>query len=172
MESTTRASVPKVKKQLARRWQRYELPAEHLWEPWGLLGRGTHTFTHTTTWDLWLHCRVCSATLNTYGLGLPFNNLFNGPPHLGEHVAIHSGAFLTCCYPLLWDTRPQTLIKGAPCCWIDASNQLACRCQRYVGSVIKTHKNTGKVHVAPDVVDCFFKNSFKKFFSEIKTTLG
>jgi hypothetical protein len=30
---------------------------------------GEGLFTHTTTWDLWLHRRVCSAALNTYGLG-------------------------------------------------------------------------------------------------------
>ncbi len=49
----------------------------------GFSGEGL--FTHTTTWDLRLLRRVCSATLNTYGLELPFNQLCNRPPHLGEH---------------------------------------------------------------------------------------
>jgi hypothetical protein len=40
---------------------------------------GEGLFTHTTAWDLRLHRRMSSATLNTYGLGLPFNHECNRP---------------------------------------------------------------------------------------------
>ncbi len=105
---------------------------------------GEGLFTHSTTWDLWLHRRVCSATSNTCGLGLPFNRLCNRPPYFWEHRC-----FLTCCYPLLWVTRPQTLILTGLRIEIPSRSamlrsrrlepvvlkkQLTCRCQRYVRS--------------------------------------
>jgi hypothetical protein len=92
---------------------------------------GEGLFTHTTTWDLWLHRRVCSATLNTYGLGLPFNHECSRPPFF-RRDSESTGAFLTCCYPLptSWVTRPQTSILTGPgielpCEGVDASNQLS-----------------------------------------------
>ncbi len=66
------------------------------------------------------------------------------------HTSESTGAFWTCCYPLLWVTRPQTLIltcpgielprKGVPCCSrrpepVVLKKQLPCRCQRHIRGV-------------------------------------
>jgi hypothetical protein len=93
-----------IKKQLVWRCQWYVRSVTCPSALWGLSGEGL--YTHTTMWDLWVSRRVRSATLETYGLGIPFNHWCNRHPYPRRAPVL----FLTCCHPMLWVTRSQTAL--------------------------------------------------------------
>ncbi len=113
---------------------------------------GEGLFTHTTTWDLWPHRRVCSATLNTYGLGLPFNHYCNRPkyyrraPMVLNMLLLIALGYPTPNFNTVWSGnrtpvwKERHVVKSTPRTSV-LKKQLACRCQRYIRSVTETYSS-------------------------------